>query len=148
MFAIVTVITALVLVFAGMRGAAPERWAATIVGIRYGVDALYHWLVVAPSFAIVDPGHAVLDGLMVAGFTWLALRANRVWPVWMAGSALIAVFGHIMVFAGAVQLQRAYWAMTNVPHFVQLFTLLTGTIFHCWRLRVVGPYRDWSPRYQ
>jgi hypothetical protein len=143
-FAAVTFVTALVLAFVWLRGGVPERWGAGIVAARYAVDPVYHWAWAGATFYVMDPGHAVIDSLMLAALVWLALRSNRVWPVWTAAGALIAVLGHAMMLAGKDGMQPAYWAMTNIPHFVQLFALLLGAIFHHWRMRFIGPYRDWS----
>ncbi len=40
-------------------------------------------------------------------------------------------------------MQRAYWAMTQLPFFIQLLTLIVGTAFHMRRKRILGPYPDW-----
>jgi len=143
-FTIVTVLTALILAWVGIRGGTPERWGAVVVGARYVLDMIYHWAWTVPTFFAVDPGHAAMDSLMLAVLVWLTLEANRVWPVWMAAGALVAVLGHLMMLTGKDSVTPAYWATTNGPHYVQLLALLLGTLFHRWRLRRVGPYRDWS----
>lgn len=147
MMLIVAAITALVLTFVGLRGGLPERYGGAVVAARYLLDFVYHGLFPKPTyFHVMDPGHAALDILTFAGLLWIALAANRVWPIWASAGALIAIIGHITVLSGKDGLENAYWATTNVPHFVQLIALTLGTMFHRWRLRAIGPYRDWSPR--
>src|SRR5688500_566272 len=95
------------------------------------------------SFAEVDPAHLVLDGAELAAITWLALRANRVWPLWAAAAQLITVSGHIAVMVEPVSVRRAYWAVRELPGYVQLLALACGAAFHARRVRRIGCYRSW-----
>ena len=40
-------------------------------------------------------------------------------------------------------INRAYWAMTQLPPYIQLFALVCGAAFHNRRLQRIGHYRSW-----
>jgi hypothetical protein len=142
------VILALTLVLAAAfvavaRGGPPERLAAGIIVCWIIADVSYH-LVFGPSgFDRVDPVHLVLDGGELLAIVWLALRANRMWPLWAAAAQLICVSGHIAIFVSPEGMRRAYWAMTQLPPYVQLIALLCGALAHARRQDRIGPYRSW-----
>ncbi len=141
------VVLALVLLLAPVcvavaRGGPPERLAAAIIVSWIVADVSYH-LVFGPSgFARVDPVHLVLDGGELVAILWLALRANRMWPMWAAAAQLICVSGHIALFIEP-GMRRAYWAMTQLPPYIQAAALLFGVWAHARRFERLGPYRSW-----
>ncbi len=129
--------------FAIARGGPPERLAAVIIVCWVITDVSYH-LVFGPSgFERVDPVHLVLDGAELIAIVWLALRANRMWPLWAAAAQLICVSGHVAVLISPEGMRRAYWAMTQMPPYIQLFALLLGALAHARRFQRIGPYRSW-----
>jgi hypothetical protein len=125
------------------RGGAPERAAAAIIVAWIVGDALYHILFGPSGFERVDPVHLVLDGAELAALLWLALRANRVWPLFAAAAQLICVTGHAAVLLEPDGMRRAYWAMTQLPQYIQLTALVMGAAAHARREQLIGPYRSW-----
>ena len=125
------------------RGGPPERIAAAVILVWFLTDISYHLLFGPSGFVTVDPVHLVLDGVELAAILWLALRANRMWPMWAAGAQLICVAGHFAAYIEPGGMRRAYWAMTQIPPLMQVIALLLGAAFHARRLRRVGPYRSW-----
>jgi hypothetical protein len=125
------------------RGGPPEKIAAQIITAWILTDVGYHLVFGPSSFAEVDPVHLVLDGAELAAITWLALRANRVWPVWAAAAQLITFSGHLAVMIDSGGMRRAYWAMRELPGYMQLLALVWGAAFHARRYRRIGPYRSW-----
>lgn len=124
------------------RGGPPERLAAAIIVCWIMADLTYH-LVFGPSgFRRVDPVHLVLDGGELVAIVWLALRANRMWPLWAAAAQLICVSGHLALFVEPGMTQ-AYWAMTQLPQYIQLTALVCGAVAHARRYQRIGPYRSW-----
>lgn len=139
--ALALVLAAVVLAVA--RGGPPERLAAAIIVCWIIADVSYH-LVFGPSgFDEVDPVHLVLDGGELVAIVWLALRANRMWPLWAAAAQLICVSGHVAIFISPEGMRRAYWAMTQLPPYIQLTALVLGAVAHARRLQRIGPYRSW-----
>jgi uncharacterized membrane protein len=131
------------LLVAFRKGAAPERLAAAIIGTWMGVDVSYHMLFGPSGFDRVDPVHLILDTVVLVAITTIALRANRIWPLWAAAAQLICVTGHLAIVVQPEGIRRAYWAMTQIPPFIQLFALLLGAAAHSRRKRRWGPYRSW-----
>ena len=125
------------------QGGPPERLAATIIVAWMISDVSYHLLFGPSGFDTVDPVHLVLDGAELVAIVWLALRANRMWPLWAAAAQLICVSGHLAVTLEPDGVRRAYWAMTQLPPFIQLIALVFGAVFHTRRLQRIGPYRSW-----
>jgi hypothetical protein len=124
------------------RGGPPERLAAGIIVCWIMADAAYHLAFGPSGFARVDPVHLVLDGVELVAIVWLALRANRMWPMWAAAAQLICVSGHMALFIEP-GMQRAYWAMTQLPQYIQLTALVLGAVAHARRFERIGPYRSW-----
>jgi hypothetical protein len=140
-------ILALAMVFAAAflavaRGGPPERLAAAIIVCWILSDLAYHLAFGPSGFARVDPVHLVLDGAELVAIVWLALRANRMWPLWAAAAQLICVSGHLALFMEP-GMRRAYWAMTQLPQYIQLTALVIGAVWHARRYARIGPYRSW-----
>lgn len=135
---------AVILALVAWMGGPPERWGAAFVFIRHVlVDPAYHAFSEPSRFDALEPVHAVLDTSLFLAILWLALHANRIWPMWLCASALIVLVGHFVVLMGMKGNQLAYWGMTQLPIFMELGILLAGTISHRLRLRRTGPYRSW-----
>jgi len=125
------------------RGGPPERFAAAVIVCWVLTDATYHLLFGPSGFDAVDPVHVILDGAELVAIMWLALRANRMWPLWAAAAQLICVSSHLVAFVEPGGMRRAYWAMTQLPQYVQLIALVLGAVAHTRRLERIGPYRSW-----
>jgi len=80
--------------FGYRHGGPPERLAAMIIVAWILIDGFYHVLFGPSGFQQVDPVHLVLDGGELAAIIWLALNANRTWPLWAAAAQVICVSGH------------------------------------------------------
>lgn len=129
--------------YALWRGGPPERIAAKIVIVWILTDVGYHLLFGPSGFVVVDPAHLVIDGAELVAITWVALRANRIWPLWAAASQVMTISGHIVVLIGDSGINYAYWAMTQLPPYVQLLAMVCGATFHAHRFRRIGHYRSW-----
>lgn len=140
---LMVVLFAVAVLHAWSRGGPPERIAAAIIVAWVIADVTYHLMFGPSGFDTVDPVHLWLDGAELAAIVWLALRANRMWPLWAAAAQLICVTGHIAVFIQPDGIRRAYWAMTQIPPFIQVAALICGAIAHARRERIIGPYRSW-----
>jgi len=128
----------------GLRyGARPERIAAAAIMTWILADGAYHSLFGPSGFDNVDPVHVVLDGGELVVIVWLALNANRLWPLWAAAAQVICVTGHFAVLVEPHGMRRAYWALTQLPQYIQITALLIGTACHARRSRRIGQYRSW-----
>ncbi len=129
--------------FGYRQGGPPERLAAMVIVGWVVTDAIYHLLFGPSGFDRVDPVHVVLDGAELAAILWLALNANRTWPLWAAAAQVLCVSGHIAVMVSPHGMSQAYWAMTQLPQYIQLTALLVGATAHTRRVRLIGRYRSW-----
>lgn len=127
-------------------GGPPEHYAAGIVVGWLLVSLAYQAAVGPASFGSVDPARFALDTAELVAISALALRANRMWPLWAAAAQLICVSGHIAAFIEPGGMRRAYWVMTQMPPFIQVLALLLGAVAHAERWKRIGPYRSWRYR--
>lgn len=125
------------------RGGPPERIAAKIVIVWILTDVGYHLLFGPSGFTVVDPAHLVIDGAELVAIVWLALQANRLWPIWAAAAQVMTFSSHLVVMIGESGVNYAYWAMTQLPPFIQLLAIFCGAVFHARRVRRIGHYRSW-----
>jgi len=131
--------------FAARKGDEPERLVASILLATFGLDVANHALFGDPAWFAVNPGHLVIDAWAFITLLWVALRANRGWPLWITASQVLVVLGHVAKLWDMGMVRRAYWAMTQVPFTFQLVVLLVGTIAHEQRARRIGRYHSWRP---
>lgn len=125
-------------------GAAPERiCVATLFTVTYG-DPLYHVLAGHGAiYGTVDIGHLVIDVGVAAIFVAVALRANRVYPLWLAAFQLVSVLSHFAREVTDSFPKLAYGLMSYGPFYIILLIMAGGLIFHARRSRHLGPYRSW-----
>lgn len=117
----------LVSVYAWRRGGWPEKAVAGALLALLAIDQAYHVLVEAPQFRQLDLWHMILDIAMLAVTVWLALRAPRVWLLWLASLQTISALGHIIQVIGVEMPVVVYWAMITAPSWLQISLLAVGT---------------------
>ncbi|SEH12533.1 hypothetical protein SAMN05428974_0495 [Sphingopyxis sp. YR583] len=125
-------------------GAAPERiCVATLFAVTFG-DPIYHLLVQrAPVYGSVDIGHLVIDVGVALVFVGVALRANRVYPLWLAAFQLVSVLSHFAREVTDSFPKLAYGMMSYGPFYIILAIMTGGLVFHARRRKHLGPYRSW-----
>ena len=123
-------------------GGAPERFLGAIFLVWIPLDRIEHQLFGPPTYLHVDPFHMAMDTTVFVLLVWLALRANRLWPIVCAGAQCVAMGGHVASLLLAVS-RPSYWAMTQFSGYVQIVALAAGTWAHWRRKRGIGPYRSW-----
>lgn len=95
----------------------------------------------------IDTINAAKDVIAGLLFVSIALFANRMYTLWIAGLQLLAVFGHLSRGLSELMSPIAYAVMQTVPGWLQLFMLGFGVLFHIRRKRKFGKYRDWRLPY-
>ena len=115
-----------VAIYAWRRGGWPELAAAAALATMFLVDALYHALVRAPEWRDVSLWHMSLDLVMLTALVSLALRAPRVWTLWLASFQLVSALGHVLRLLELDMPVRVYWAMTAAPSYCQILLLAVG----------------------
>ena len=123
-------------------GGAPERFLGIVFLVWIPLDQIEHQLYGPPTYLHVDPFHLATDTTVFVLLVWLALRANRFWPIICASAQCVAMGGHAASFLLGAS-RPSYWAMTQFSGYVQIIALAAGTWAHWRRKRRIGPYRSW-----
>ncbi|HTM95428.1 MAG TPA: hypothetical protein VL100_06400 [Croceibacterium sp.] len=126
-------------------GGAPEKFAGAILVVWAALDTSYHLMFGLSDFKTVDPVHVELAATELVAMVWLALRANRIWPLFAAAAQLICLMGHLAALLETEGMRRAYWTATQIPPFFELIAVLSGTFAHVRRTHRLGNYRSWRP---
>ncbi len=145
-YLIVLGITLLIVAMAVTRGGQPERWCAAIIAGEVTIDLLILLAVGPRSFGEFDISRISLDGIAAALLIAVAMRANRIYPLAIAAAQLVALIGSVVALLAVDGMAQAFWAMTQMPLFLQLALLTGGTLAHRLRLAKIGRYNCWSPR--
>lgn len=140
---IVLIILASILLLALRYGGEPERLMAGLLLATDWLDHVQHYFFGPASFVHVDPVHVILDSATLAGALWIALRANRFWPLPVCSLQLILLSGHFAILAPIPGLNQAYWALSTIPGWLQMVIVLIGIVAHARRRKRIGLYRDW-----
>jgi len=138
-YAILTVFVAYVF----LRGGAPERWAAAILGVGSVLSTLF--ISARPlRFSSVESGVFAIDVLVLVAFLILALRAERYWTLWVAALQLIGTAGHAVKLVDSHVIRLVYAFMMAFWTYPMLLCVLVGTWRHRQRLARFGADRSWS----
>lgn len=132
-----------ILVFALRKGEEPERMVATILIATILLDVANHALFGSAAYYAIDPGHFVIDSWALAGLLWVALRANRGWPLWACSGQVIVVLAHFAKIIDLSLVRYGYFAMSQLPFAIQSAALLLGTTAHLRRTGRIGRYHAW-----
>lgn len=126
-------------------GAAPERWLiALFVGTM--VVPVYLFSLLGLGNPALGPNAALyvgIDLLAGVGFVAVALKANRNYPLWIAGFQLVAISAHAVKGLVDTVSPIAYLILATGPSYCQLALIFAGFVRHVTRTRQYGPYRDW-----
>jgi hypothetical protein len=133
------------MLFASRKGGEPEQLVATVLFSTFALDLTNHALFGDPAWYTVNPGHLVIDTWAFIALLWVALYANRGWPMWVSASQMLVVLGHVAKLWEVDMVRRAYWTMTQLPFVFQLGVLALGTAAHMNRQRRIGHYHSWRP---
>lgn len=125
-------------------GGGPERWLiAMFLGTMVLPTYLFKLLGTSMPTASAYAGlYFGIDLAAAAGFTLVALYANRNYPLWIAGFQLVAIGAHvakemvdgISLFALAILIVG--------PSYCQLVLIFSGFVRHVRRTKRLGSYRD------
>ena len=129
--------------YALLRGGAPERMGAIIFAAG---SALTLAALSAPPIRYnnVEVGVFVVDAATFVAFTILALRAERFWPLWVAGLLGVGLVAHLAKLLSDAVIPWAYAVVLSVWSYPILVVLVIGTIRHRRRLARNGVDRSWT----
>lgn len=112
--------------YALWRGSAEARLTA-LVCIAASLISTWVLSPLATRYAGLEGKEMVVDGLVLAAFTMVALRSERFWPLWIAGLQLTSGFGHLFKAADLSLMPHAYAAATKFWSYPILLILAIAT---------------------
>lgn len=131
-------------VYALWRGAAPER---AVAGVMLASFCLF-WLFRDPqsdgmSYTYVHALQFAIDFATAIAFITIAIFANRMYTLWIAGFQIVALQAHLARYLTDQIAPLAYAIMIIAPSYLQIVALGLGTWMHVRRERRHGSYRSW-----
>ncbi len=129
--------------YALLFGGAPER----IVAVMFLVaTALMPLVLSAPHgrYSYLEAGALMVDGLMYVALLWLALRAERFWPIWMSAMQGVQLLGHGIGLLGSKLLSLSYAIIDHTICYPMMLLLVIAVWRHQLRLTRKGVDASWS----
>ena len=123
-------------------GREPEQYAAGILFANFVLQLLNFVLRGPFDFIKVDPILFAIDAVTFLAMTWVALNANRLWPLVISALQMLVVIAHVSVLTSNGW-DQVYWGMMAIAQYLQLLVVACGTLNHHFRERRAGPYRSW-----
>ena len=108
--------------YAWLRGRQDERLVAATCFI-----ATFASLALRSRYSGVELGVLMVDLLTLAIFTYVALRSDRFWPLWISGLQLTTSVGHLLKAVQPDLVPIAYAAALRLWAYPILIILAIGT---------------------
>lgn len=119
--------------YAFLRGRTDERLAAaTCIAATFATNLVYEPI---GSYAGVEVGVLIVDVAAFAAFTYLALRSERFWPLWVAGLQLTTLVAHALKAIDLDLMPQAYAAAARFWVYPIFLIIIVGTYRSHQRLR-------------
>jgi hypothetical protein len=112
--------------YAFMRGRSDERIAAAVCVIASLVSVALLGPV-RQRYSGVETGVLIVDLATLAAFTWLALKSERFWPLWISGLQLTTTMGHLLKAVDSNLIPLAYGAALRSWSYPILIIVAVGT---------------------
>ena len=121
--------------YAFLRGRSDESIAAaTCILATFATNIVY---TPSGSFVGVERGVMLVDVAALTAFTFLALRSDRFWPLWIAGLQLTTVIAHGLKAVQLDLMPQAYAAAARFWVYPIFMIIVVGT-FRSARRRATG----------
>lgn len=126
------------------KAAAPETILSGVLFAMLAGDKIHHFVLDGSIiWREANIGHVAIDLLVMACTFTVALHANRVYPLWIAGAQIISLFGHAYRLGLREINTFAYDVMAVTPSYVQFLAISMGIACHMSRRRRLGSYPSW-----
>lgn len=130
--------------YAFARGAGPEKQAGAILSAMVVVFLAYHQFAgQSGMYDKIDLGLMAIDLAVLVLLMRLAIRANRIYPLWMLAAQLIATLMHLGRELDSHVPPIAYFLLVHAPSYIQVLAFAAGLVAHRRRTKIYGTYRSW-----
>lgn len=132
------------LTYVVLAGGKPERVAifAQLIAFLLTLFAIsFRWV----RFAGLPEGLMVIDLGLAIGLVALALKANRLWPIVLAGMQVATIFAHAAKLLSFPLPAAGYAIFVQFWGWPMLIVTAIGTYNHAIRIRRIGLEPDWKP---
>jgi hypothetical protein len=132
------------LIFVFSAGGRPERAAilAQLIALLLSLSAISFRAIPARGLPV---GLALVDFALALALCFLALRANRIWPIVLAGMQVATIFAHLAKLLSFPMPAAGYVIFVQFWAWPMLIVTAVGTYKHGSRTRRLGQERDWKP---
>ena len=141
----ITIFVALLILTCGYalwRGGAPERAVGTALLAATAASAVVR-ADVDHRFVEMETGLLIVDGVLLIVLVMVASRADRGWPLLVAGLHLVTVGAHVTKLVEPGMIPVTYALLIALWSYPMLIALGIGTWRHHCRIRRHGTDHDW-----
>ena len=107
--------------YALLRGRTDAKIVASVC-----IVANFASYAVVSRYRSVESGVLIIDVLTFLAFTWVALKSERFWPLWISGLQLTTTLGHLFKAIEADLMPLAYAAALRFWSYPILIILAVG----------------------
>lgn len=129
--------------YAIWKGGKPERWAGAAFLLAAAATLLMN-LPRQAHFQSLEVEVLVIDAALLALLIFLALRANRYWPLWMVAIHASTVAVHFAKLVNPSLVWPLYATAAQISSIPMQLLIAWATMRHQRRLRSFGSDRPWS----
>ncbi|MEO5707477.1 MAG: hypothetical protein ABIT10_11620 [Alteraurantiacibacter sp.] len=130
--------------YAFARGAGPEKQVGAILTSMVVLFLGYRLLTPeSGAYDKIDPGLLVIDLVVLVLLALVAIRANRIYPLWLLAAQLIATLMHLGRELDSHVPPIAYFLLIHGPSYIQVLAYALGLAAHRRRVRRFGTYPSW-----
>lgn len=120
------VVLAIVCIYAFAVGEAESRIAAAICGAA-SIASVIVMSPIAGRYSHIEAGVFAVDLAVLAGFTAIALRSDRFWPLWLAGLQLTTILAHVFKVVDFQLVPQIYAAAARFWVYPIFLIIVIGT---------------------
>lgn len=131
-------------VYVFLAGGMPERLAmlAQFLAFLLSIFAIsFRWM----RFEGLPLGLVMIDVALAVALTLIALKANRLWPIVLAGMQVATLFAHLAKALSFPLPTAGYAIFVQFWGWPMLIVTALGTYNHRARIKRFGQERDWKP---
>ncbi|WP_279351918.1 hypothetical protein [Erythrobacter litoralis] len=136
------------------RGAAPERATALVLLGMTIITWIYRLLQFSSlpdtfmgGFFETNAVYVAIDSVALTSLIFIAIQANRGYPIWIAGFQITATMMHFVNEIAKAQAPFAYALLNVLPFYFMMGSQAWGLIAHMRRVKRLGSYPSWRKSF-